>query len=233
MTNLSISLGVRRRPDVGETASKQGRLPNPKQTEKTLERDAYACRCCGFQSKKFQRVVPASLLPVQDGISADQFVTVCTFCELTLMMERAGITAAGYIIWLPELTQAQLNHAVRSLYIAKQSDDEKLKNAASRTLEVLTMRRSEAKKRLGTDDPLLLATAFHELVDAKSYEDRMAKLEGLRFLPFDKYMVRQNGKDINIFDRMLDFWTSSDGPYAELPVSEWAAMFEKVSASAE
>lgn len=232
MTNLSISLGIRRRPDVGETVLKN-RLPTKKQTEMTLERDAYACRCCGFESKKFQRVVSASLLPSQDAVDDDGFVTVCSFCELTMMMERAGVTGAGYIIWLPEMTQAELNHAMRALYIAKKSKNEELKQAATRTIEVLTMRRSESKKRLGTDDPLILATAFHEMVTKDNYENRMAKLDGLRFLPFDRYLVRQNGKETNIFNRMVEYWTSMDGPYADLPIDTWEKLFEQVSSQAE
>ena len=232
MTNLSISLGVRRRPDAGEAALKS-RLPNPKQIEKTLWRDACACRCCGFESKRFQRVVSASLLPQQEGVSDDEFITVCTFCELTMMMERAGQMGAGYIIWLPELTQAELNHAMRALYIAQKSGDETLQKAATRTLEVLTLRRSEAKKRLGTDDPLILATAFHENVPKEAYEERMAKMEGLRFFPFARYMMRRNGKNEDIFDEMMEYWTSPEGPYADLPVSEWAREFEAISAKAE
>ena len=232
MENLSVSLGVRHRPDAGEAAQKS-RLPNPKQTEKTLKRDRYTCRCCGFQSKKFQRVVSGSLLPAQDGVKDEGFITVCTFCELTMMMERAGLTAAGYIIWLPELTQAQLNHAVRGMYIAQKSEDEALNKAATRSLEVLTMRRSEAKKRLGTDDPLILATAFHEVVTKENYEKRREKMEGLRFLPFDRYTVRQKGQDVNIFDQMVEYWTSMEGPYGELPVTEWSALFDKISADSE
>lgn len=232
MTNYSVSLGVRQRPDAGE-AAQTSRLPNKSETEKTLKRDAFACRCCGFESKKFQRVVSAKLLPPQDGVKANEFITVCTFCELTLMMERAGATGAGYIIWLPEMKQEELNHAVRALYIAKKSDDEALKKAALRTVEVLTMRRSEAKKRLGTDDPLIFATACHELVHADEYGKRADKLDGLRFLPFDRYMMRQKGKDIDIFDRMVEYWTSFEGPYGNLPVSDWTKMFDEVASKAE
>jgi len=227
MTNLSISLGVRRRPDAGEAASKS-QVPSPKQTEQALKRDGYTCRCCGFESKKYQKVVSASLLPSQSGVKESDFVTVCTFCEMTMMQERAGLTGAGYIIWLPELTQAELNHAVRALYIAQKSDDEELKNAAARTLDVLTLRRSEAKKRLGTDDPLVLATAFHELVTPANYQARAEKMEGLRFLPFARYIVRQNGTDKDIFEEMLSYWTSFEGPFGDLPVSGWKKLFDEV-----
>lgn len=158
-------------------------------------------------------------------------MTVCSFCEMSLALDRAGLTGAGILVWLPELSQAELNHVVRALYVAREAEGT-LAKAATRTLEVLTARRSEAKKRLGTDDPLLLATALLEEVDDKAYAARVAKLEGLRLLPLDRCLVRQGGGDVNVFPQMLKYWTSSAGPFGRLPVAEWEKMFEEVSAKA-
>lgn len=224
MALLPISLGVRRASDAGEAVSLDRPLSKD-QMEKTLWRDAYACRCCGFVSKKFQRVI------VADGAKAggeDSLITACTFCEMCFALDRAGMTGAGILIWLPELSQAELNHVMRAIYIARASSDA-LAAAASRTLDVLTARRAEAKKRLGTDDPLILATAFQEELEAKAYAARTAKLEGVRLMPTERYLVRQRGGDTNIFPQMVDYWTSPEGPFGQTPVSEWAAMFDGVA----
>ncbi|MGE4352443.1 MAG: hypothetical protein AB7E52_09690 [Bdellovibrionales bacterium] len=155
--------------------------------------------------------------------------TVCTFCELTALLDRAGLTAAGFLVWMPELSQAELNNAVRALYVARDAKDSPLVKMANRTLEVLTTRRAEAKKRLGTDDPLLLATALHEQLDDTAYAARIEKLEGIRFLPLDRYLVPQrSGRDVNVFPRMMAYWTSPEGPYGKVPVSEWEALFKSV-----
>ena len=207
-------------------------MPSKAQNEKTLSRDAFTCRCCGFESKKYQRVLPMS--DIAPDAKAGDFVTVCTFCELTSSLDRAGLAASGFLIWLPELSQADLNNVVRALYVARDGDDEKLAKAATRTLEVLTARRAESKKRLGTDDPLILATALFEQLDDKAYAARMAKLEGIRFLPLDRYLVTQRtGKDVNVFPQMLSYWKSPEGPFGRTPVSEWTALFNEVMGKVE
>lgn len=226
MTLLPIPLGVWRGLDASGAAPK-GRLPTKSQTEKTLARDSFTCRCCGFEGKKYLRAMPLSL--VSSSAKEGELITVCTFCELTANLDRAGLMGGGFLIWLPEISQAELNNIVRALYVARASDDEALSKAASRTLEVLTARRAEAKKRLGTDDPLLLATALYEQLDDKAYAARVAKLEGVRFLPLDRYLVQQRGgKDVDVFPQMLGFWKSPEGPYGKVPVSEWTALFNEV-----
>ncbi|MDD3182885.1 MAG: hypothetical protein PHD48_08805 [Alphaproteobacteria bacterium] len=229
MTLLPISLGVRRGPDASGAA--RGRGPTKAQTEKTLARDSFTCRCCGFESKKYQRTIPLSC--VSPSGKEGELITVCTFCEMTANLDRAGLAGAGSLVWLPELTQAELNNIVRALYIARDSDVPTLSKAAVRSLEILTARRAEAKKRLGTDDPLLLATALFEQVDDKAYASRVTKLEGVRFLSFDRYLIRQRGgKDVNVFPQMVAYWQSPEGPFGKIPVSEWTALFESVMGKA-
>lgn len=227
MSLYPISLGVGRKSGTKGTVLSD-RLPGKSETEKTLHRDDFTCRCCGFPSKRFQRVV-ADPVSVQDDKA---FVTVCTFCEMCLALDRAGPTAGGILIWLPELTQAEVNHTLRALYVAKASNDQALSAAATRTLEVLTARRAEAKKRLGTDDPLILATALIEAVDDAAYDARTAKLEGIRLMAADRYLVRQRGGDVDVFPQMVSFWTGAEGPFGRTPVSEWTRLFESVTAKA-
>ncbi len=220
---LPISLGVRKMPDAGAAVS-SGRLPSKEQIEKTLWRDGHACRCCGFESKKFQRVVS-----LRGGASFDDasLISVCSFCELCFTLDRAGLMGGGTLIWLPEMAQADLNHLVRAIYVAKASENE-LSAPASQALELLLSRRVDAKKRLGTDDPLILATALQEQVDETAYADRAAKLDGIRLLPADRYLIRKGGADINIFPQMISYWTSSEGPFAIWPVAEWGSMFAEI-----
>jgi intracellular multiplication protein IcmJ len=230
LTFLSLSLGVGQRPDAKGAVSKNS-IPSKSQFEKTLGRDSFSCRCCGFVSKKYQRVLPMGALSSGKG-GGDDFATVCSFCELTATLDRAGQTAAGYLIWLPELSQGDLNHVAHALYIARESSSPELSKAASRTLDVLTARRAEAKKRLGTDDPLIFATALLEQVDPEKHAARMARMEGLRFLPLDRYFVPVRGKETDVFPQMLAYWASAEGPYGKLPVEQWTKLFEDVTAKA-
>jgi len=217
LSYLPLTLGV------GQTSGAKGEGFKPlskTESEEVLRRDNHTCLFCGFRSTQFQRAVPFE----------GNGVTVCSFCEQVLELERAGLMGGGLLIWLPEISQTELNHIARSAYIAK-SESGEMADAANRAIEALTARRIDAKKRLGTDDPLLLATVMRENLNDRERKSASSKLDGIRLLPFDKHMVRKNGKDINGFSQMVTFWKSANGPYANIPSKEWGAMFAKVSSS--
>jgi intracellular multiplication protein IcmJ len=201
-------------------------MPSKSEVADAMQRDGFSCRCCGFTSRKYQRVVPYSADTSAKGMNS--FITVCTSCERCLALEQTGLIGGGTLIWLPELSQAELNHVVRALYVARSSNDKTLAAAATRTLDVLMARKSEAKKRLGTDDPLVLATALQEIVDETSYAARVERLEGIRLLASDRYLVRQRTGDIDMFPAMLAYWVSAEGPFGEIPVKDWATRFAQL-----
>lgn len=220
MSFLPLILGVRRLSGA-ETGSSQGRSPAKPEAEKTLQRDDFTCRFCGFRAERYQRVInaPSHVANNQD------LLTACTFCEQCVTLERAGMMGSGVLIWLPEIQQAELNHLVRAIYIARETETDMVKTA-DRAFDVLLARRTDAKKRIGSDDPIVLATAMFESLDDKAYKNALGKLEGLRLLPLDKYVVRTRSGDVNQFSQMVKYWLSAKGPYARLPVDQWLSLFE-------
>lgn len=210
MVLLPLALGVRPVPG----AEKASSSPSKSNVEKALKRDDYCCRFCGFKSKQFQRTVswPEAGDP--------PLAIVCTFCEQVLNLERAGITGAGLLIWLPEITQADLNHLVRAIYVAR-ANKGPMTTLATRALDALTVRRAEAKKRLGSDDPLLLATIMRESLEAHEIKEAATKLEGIRLLPSEKYIMRGPKGDANQFPSIVKYWTSPAGPYGSWPTDKW------------
>ncbi len=191
--------------------------------EKTLRRDDFTCRCCGFQSQKYQRVIPAD----PELEAGSPFITVCAFCELCFYLDYAGLTGAGTLIWLPEITQADLHHIMRAIYVVRGADHP-LADAASRAYDALIARRMEAKKRLGSDDPLLLATVFQESLTNKEYAARKEKLEGIRLMPLERWLMRGPRGDVNQFPQMLKYWRSPEGPFGRLLPETWGALFDSV-----
>ena len=190
------------------------------ETEKVFARDDFTCRFCGFRSVQYQRAVPYEGGPV----------TACTFCEQVLFLERAGIMGSGVLIWLPEVTQAELNHIVRAIYVARADETSEIAANAARALDALMSRRTEAKKRLGSDDPLLLTSVLQEHLNDKERRAAIGKLEGIRLLPLDKHIVRARGSETNLFPKIVAFWRSEHGPFAALPLSEWKKMFARIPA---
>jgi intracellular multiplication protein IcmJ len=194
--------------------------------EKAQARDKLTCRFCGFHADHYQRVVPYA-----DSGDNIPFVTACTFCEQCILLERAGLMGSGILVWLPEIGQAELNHMARAIYVARAADSE-MAAVAARALDVLMARRSDAKKRLGSDDPLMLTTIMHENLTEDECKVAARKLDGIRVLPLDKLMVRGPKGDVNQFPRMVQYWLSPEGPFAKLPVDKWADMFKAATAAA-
>ena len=215
MSLLPLILGIGGHLDTeGEETSKFKSHPKLK-PEQVLDRDNRTCRFCGFHSARYQRVLRHN----------GEDVTACSFCELVLHLERAALMGNAILIWLPEVTQVQLNHMARAAYIAQESDDENMRGLALRMIEALKSRRTDAKRRIGTDDPMLFYTVLQEGLQSKKRVNIASKIEGIRLFPLDQYLA--GSKEVNVFPKMIQFWTSKEGPFAKLPVAEWTKMFEK------
>ena len=216
MSFLPLTLGVGRPSGIG------GALKPPTKAEAAalLKRDDFTCRFCGFRATQFQRLVPTK----------EGYVTACGFCEQVLSLERAGLMGGGVLIWLPEITQVQLNHIARAIYVARADEGSAMADVATRALDALMLRRTDAKKRLGSDDPLLLATIMHENLNDAERDAVAEKLGGIRLMPLDKYIVRTKTGDTNGFPRILKFWRSPEGPFGALPTGEWQALLTKIAA---
>jgi intracellular multiplication protein IcmJ len=216
-----ITLGIGRTSSAESLSSSAQRL-DKKKAEKTLKRDKYTCRFCGFHSEQFQRIVYCK------EAGDPPFATACGFCELCLTLDRTGLANAGILVWLPEIGQAELHHIMRAIYIAKAGTGE-IVAAGARALDALMARRSDAKKRLGTDDPLLLATVMHESLTDEEYENTSRKIDGIRLLPLDKHLVRTPKGNINQFPQMIKYWQSPPGPYGKIPLQEWTNLFKAMT----
>lgn len=202
-----------------------GRPLNPKLIDQQLRQDDYTCRCCGFRAREFQRVVPSAYVPEADS----EFVTLCSFCEPCFMLDRAGLSGSGLLIWLPEMPQDRLNHLMRAIYVARATPNHPAAELASRAQDTLMQRRAEAKKRLGSDDPLLLATVMLETVSDSDYARREEKLAGIRFLPLDRLMVQTREGEVNQFARMVKFWQSAEGPFADWQPQRWQELLAQAA----
>ncbi len=225
MVLFPIALGVRRKSGTESSVSAQAPRLDKKKAEKTLRRDDFTCRFCGFRAEQYQRIVTC------EKAGDPPFATACGFCEQCLTLDRTGLSGAGILIWLPEISQVQLNHIMRAAYVARAAKGD-IGAAGSRVADALMTRRTDAKKRLGSDDPLLLATVLHESLGDDEYNDAATKLEGVRLFPLDKHLVRTTKGDVNQFPQMVKYWCSPSGPFARMPVEQWSDLFKKAMSAA-
>jgi len=201
----------------------------PQLRDQILQRDDFTCFYCDFRAQKFQRVHFKNGIPAEPEPA--NLVTACVFCEQCCELESVAKMHSGLLIWFPEMPQTDLHHFCRALYAARMTENHPISQTAQRVMDQLLARRTEAKKRLGTDDPMILATAMIEQMDERTYAKREEKLDGIRLLPLPRRMAGTATADgaNDQFPRIIEYWTSKEGPLASAP-DDWLALAEKISA---
>lgn len=86
--------------------------------DKVFKRDAYTCRFCGFQAKEYQEVINLDMDYRNNRFS--NMATACCFCTQCFFIEHIGHGGfgGGKLIYLPELSQTELNSFCHVLFCA-------------------------------------------------------------------------------------------------------------------
>ncbi len=81
-------------------------------------RDKYTCQFCGFQAKFYQEVVNLDANYANNKLN--NLVTSCCFCSQCFFLESVGMGdyGGGTLIYLPEMTQGELNSLCHVLFCA-------------------------------------------------------------------------------------------------------------------
>lgn len=222
MSYIALVPGVRKISGAGDGVSEEDLAPL---RQKIFERDAHTCRGCGFTAKKYHEI-HSRTGPLEDA-NSDNIVTLCIFCRQCFDLDFVARAQSGALIWLPEIGQAALNHIARAIYVARITQGP-VADAARSALEILLKRKEDAKRKLGTDDPAMLASILGDFLELTEYKARAKKLDGLRIMPLDRRIVREGDLEFNQFPQILAYWRSKDGPFGELPPKTWQEMFEEL-----
>ncbi len=195
--------------------------------DKILERDEHKCRYCGLHSDKYHNIHHRDLN--LGNVKPDNLVTACAFCHQCFYLEQVARMESGMLIWLPEVSQAQLHHIARAVYVGRISQGP-IAEASRKVYDVLLSRRQAAVDRISTDNPFILATVLKDYLTAGAYGMRVEKLDGLRLFPLDKRMVQEGELKFNQFPQILAYWRSKNGPFGAKAPTEWAAITEDILA---
>jgi intracellular multiplication protein IcmJ len=223
---LPIVLGIARSPGSAQPLNEARVRLDAELKQKVFERDGHTCRCCGFKSQKYQDTL--YLNGRADDTRMENMVTTCIFCHQCFNLDQVSVMRSGVLIWLPEISQPQLHHIARAIYVARISQGP-VAEAARRGLDVLMQRRDEARARLGTDDPFILASVLRDYISGKAYEVRGRKLDGVRLLPLDRRIIKEADLEFNQFPQILAYWRSKDGPFGGLPPKSWLTLYKHVA----
>jgi intracellular multiplication protein IcmJ len=225
MPNLPITIGLSGSVDKagGASASSFDALQ-----KEVLARDDHTCQYCGFKAQKYQ--VVRSIHGKKTNTAAD-YKTACIFCDQCFEVDRVASMKSGMLIWLPEIEQAALHHIARAIYVARITQGPTA-DAARRALDILTSRRTEAKNRIHTDDPAILALVMRDYINASAYKTRNEKLDGIRIFPLDRRIVSEGGLEFNQFPQILAYWRSKDGPFGAWQPTQWLEDYKALANAA-
>jgi intracellular multiplication protein IcmJ len=151
--------------------------------KRVFDRDKYTCQFCGFQARLYQDVV--NLDGNFSNNKIDNLVTACCFCSQCFFMESVGVGGygGGTLIYLPELSQPELNSLCHVLFCAI-TNDTGYKNSAQTIYRGFKLRSQAIEDKFGegTSDPAIFG---HLLIDSGHVDnDRSERLlQDVRLLP--------------------------------------------------
>mgnify|MGYP002661432851 FL=1 len=158
-----------------------------------LSRDRHTCVYCGFASEKYQDV--HHLDGDHDNNIPENLVTACMFCHATQHIGLCGKEGRGQLIWLPEMSQASLNHAVRWLELGPYAKPEVVSHITApkeSLMRFLEYRIKVCVDKFGSADPSSLADHLMSLTDEQYEHDVSIRLSPVRLFPVvSKYSLEQ------------------------------------------
>lgn len=157
---------------------------------RVFERDDYTCQYCGFQAREYQEVVNLDHNYRNNKLS--NLVTACCFCAQCFFIESVGVGnyGGGTLVYLPEISQNELNSLCHVLFCAI-TNDTGYKNSAQSIYRSFKFRSQlvEDKYGEGTSNPAILGLL---LIDLRvELEKKNAMLEHCRLLPSRAKFRRQ------------------------------------------
>lgn len=165
---------------------------------KVLERDEYICVYCGFQAKEFQEVVNLDGNYANNTLS--NLATACCFCVQCLFLQTVGLDdmSGGQIVYLPEMSQSDLNSFCHVLFCAM-GNNTGYQEGAQAIYRSFRFRSQpvEAKFGTGTSNPSTFGQMIVEYM-ARNKVKQPEVMKDLRLLP-------SNTK----FRIQLDAWAAS------------------------
>lgn len=151
--------------------------------QKVFTRDRYTCQFCGFQARLYQDVV--NLDNDYNNNQMNNLTTACCFCSQCFFIESVGVGGygGGTLVYLPELSQSELNSLCHVLFCAI-TNDTGYKNSAQTIYRSFKFRSQVVEEKFGegTSDPSIFG---HLLIDSGpiSKEDSVKIFNNIRLLP--------------------------------------------------
>lgn len=165
--------------------------------KRVFTRDQYSCQFCGFQATEFIEVVNLDNNYSNNRLS--NLATACPFCAQCLFLDGVGKSdfGGGVLIYMPEISQGQLNALCHVLF-ARRISGQKEEDSTTRNLyRSLRLRNQWVDKEIGEglSNPALMGQLLIETESKDKARLKRHLLEKVRLLP-----------DFNSFALQLETW---------------------------
>jgi intracellular multiplication protein IcmJ len=199
-----------------------------KMAKKVVNRDNNICHLCKFQSFSFVRVLKLesagqSLENDVDvpPLNPKHYKTTCAICFESQRLKYAVDLNYGRLIYLPEVSQAQLNSIVHfTLSVIEDDVDEAHKSQmqhvkrAMRTDYALLQSREVALKEIFSLDSTIELVDFLLKMPDSAYSQRHKFMDGVRYLP-----------DLNAYQKRAEKWKQRE--YVNFKPTMWSSYAAK------
>jgi intracellular multiplication protein IcmJ len=173
--------------------------------KRVLERDSNTCRYCGFFSKEYQEIL--NIDQNYRNNSFDNLATACSFCAQCFFLDSIGYdgNSGGVMIYLPEISQADLNNFSRVLYCSLDKE-----SAYKAKLQSVYLSFKDRNKDIvncfgpESDDPRVFGQG---IIDAKISQELLQHevMNHIRLLP-----------SRSAFAKQIDYWKKT--VFAKVPL---------------
>ena len=157
--------------------------------KRVFERDQYTCQYCGFLAQEYQEIANVDGNYTNNKLS--NMITTCCFCSQCLFLQAVGYDdmSGGQLIFLPEVSQANLNSFCHVLFCAM-GNGTGYQDSAQAIYRSLKFRSQpiETKFGSGTSNPAV----FGQLLIENPHPDMQANLlKDVRLLPsYTKFKIQ-------------------------------------------
>lgn len=168
-------------------------------SKKVFERDQYTCQFCGFQATEYQEVVNIDNNYKNNRLS--NLLTACCFCAQCSFLEAVGKDdyGGGVLVYLPEITQGELNGFCHVLFCAM-ANATNYRTYAQEIYRNFKLRAQLVEKQLGEgmSDPSLFGRLLIDAPEKQRIQIGETVFHYLRLLP-----------SYTKFNRQIDDWAKS------------------------
>ena len=161
--------------------------------DKILKRDNYTCQGCGWRAKNFQEIHHKN--HNHGDFRESNLEVLCPLCHQVFHLSTASISSGGYLIWLPEISQAQLNRLLFPLFSTlKSGQAHPFFSVAKAVYTILEMRKVFLENQIGRSDPGVFGQMLLNL-SKEEYENRHKTMSAIKMMA-----------NPSRFETEIDYW---------------------------